>query len=192
MNFIKWIGILSFVLFVSCGGDKGTDDPPTDKEGGDQQTEEERVLEEHIDTVEPATPEDETQKKLTCNIQNYKNYIFDVQKMERLVEETGTGCYLLGVDFSDQNLTDAVFMKSNLKGAIFKAANLKGAQFIEADLTNAVLEDTNYMEAYFTDAILTGATYNEYSRITAWGKLFSGKGIRDPQGKGMIYTGPNN
>ncbi|MCZ0931873.1 MAG: pentapeptide repeat-containing protein [Oligoflexia bacterium] len=195
MKFLKWATVLSLVFFISCGGNKETANPSKDAK------EEDRILEEHAQAVEPIALKDQAvqseagkttdgiQKNLKCNIHNYSDYIYDFQEMNRLVTETGAGCYLPGVDFSDRDLTGAFLIKSNLKGAVFKGAVLKGTRFFESDLTNAVLEDTNYMEAYFRGAILTEVTYNEYDRGVAWIRSVNGQGIFDPKGEGMIYEG---
>ena len=195
---LKWISILSLILFISCEeNQKPTEKPeqqqiskaddentqkPSPAETKDQ-TQETDIINDYLE--EP----DEKQSGFKCDIHNYKDYVQDFQKMNQLIAETGKGCYLPGIDFSGKDLTNLVFTKSYLNGAIFKNAVLNGTKFISADLTNAVLEDTNYMSAYFRNANLTGATYNEYSATTAWIKSFTGQGIRNPEGKGMRYVG---
>ena len=124
-----------------------------------------------------------------CNISNYMEFVHDFQKIDRLIAETGMGCYLPEVDFSGEDLSNLVFTNSVLTGAIFKGANLYGAKFINADLRGANFEDTNYQDAYFRSAKLKGAFYNKYNSVTAWLKVLSGQGIRGPADKGMIYTG---
>ena len=206
MSFFKWVGMLSLVFFVSCGGGKKTDQRREKRNEAPKQGEESVMLENYIRNVEPVKPQDlegqsntegitdKTQnvpiQNLKCNISNYREYIYDFQKMNQLIAETGSGCYLPGVDFTGQDLTNAVFTKSDLRRAIFKTANLDGAKFIDADLTGAILEDTNYMEAYFRGATLTEATYNYYDGVVAWLRGVNGQGIQDPEGKGMIlYEG---
>ena len=149
------------------------------------ESEEELVSE----TEEEGESTELSQASYKCNVSNYQEYAYDFKKTDQLIAETGAGCYLPGVDFSGQDLAGAVFTKANLTGAIFRGVYLKRTKFIAADLTNAVLEDTNYMDAYFRSAILTGTRYNEYDSITAWIKVFSGQGIRNPESRGMIYTG---
>ena len=188
MKFIKLVVVFSLVFFISCRDKKAA---------VNENIGENEMLEEHIRTVEPIEPENQKDGIANgaqavsniCNIYNYKEYIYDFQKVNQLIKDTGHGCYLPGVDFTGQDLKNAVFIKCNCKGAIFKTADIKETQFMRADLTNAVLEDTNYMEAYFGEAILTGATYNEYNSAVAWAKFLTGEGIRDPQSRGMRYVG---
>ena len=138
---------------------------------------------------ETAQATEDTAQTAKCNIHNYKEYVYDYKKVNQLIAETGQGCYLPGVDFSNQDLTDMVFTQSNLRGAIFRNTNMDGAKFIKVDCTGCALEDSSYMEAYWRGALLKTATYNWYDFGVAWIRLFSGQGIRNPEGRGMIYTG---
>ncbi|MCY4321900.1 MAG: pentapeptide repeat-containing protein [Bdellovibrionaceae bacterium] len=196
MKLFNWIFVLSLSFFVSCGKDNKNQ----------KENQADRVLEDYVNEWKNAEPIDPNTieggatsvqikggeklpvEQLKCNINNYEDYIYDFEKVDKLILETGAGCYLLGVDFTGHDLEDAVFTNANLKGAIFTNANLTNTKFIKANLTNAVLTDTNYMKAYFRGAILTGATYNEYDSITAWIRFFSGQGIRGPEDKGMIFV----
>ena len=213
MQFFRWVFVFSLVFFTSCKGDKTTvhlERNQTEAESAPNEMEALQILEENKGEAEPEVSAEASEEVVTeadeivsetdesqaissevykCNASNYQDYFYDFQKVDQLIADTGTGCYLPGIDFSNQDLSDAVFTKANLKGAIFRGANLDGTKFIGADLTNAVLEDTNYQNAYFRSAVLTGTRYNEYDTITAWTKVISGQGIRNPEAKGMVYTG---
>ena len=207
MSFFKCTFIFSLIFFISCGEKKkasSNSNQPTEITA-----EEAEIIEDYVQQVEPVDPQEEIADSSAlieaeepieisnglkavsnkCNIHNYKDYIFDFQKVDQLIAETGAGCYLPGVDFSGQNLENAVFTQSDLRGANFKGAKLQGVKFIKANLTGANFEDSNYLHAYYRGAILTRATYNEYGAIKAWIRAFSGQGIRDPESEGMIYTG---
>lgn len=75
--------------------------------------------------------------------------------------------FLVGADFSNQdlrdddftkaNLREANFQNSNLVGVRFFAANLEAADLSGADLRNAVLDSARLVNANLTNARLEGA-----------------------------------
>ena len=208
LNAVKCFIVLGFVFFVSCQGGKSVDSETDNADRGQEQSEEpsedseesqEQLIDEYAEDAKLIDPESAEPKSKElqvasnpnspCNASSYMEYVLDFSKVALLKAETGAGCYLPGVDFSNKDLTNFVLTGADLRGAVFKGAVLEGTKFIKADLTNAVLEDTDYMTAYFREAVLTGVKYNEYDAITAWMKVLTGQGIRDPKSRGMVYTG---
>ena len=170
--------------------------PAIDSQDQDQTIEDETAQATEDETAQATedeitqTTEDETQMaESKCNIHNYKEYVYDYKKMNRLIAETGQGCYLPGADFSNKDLSYMIFTQSNMRGVILKNSIVTGTKFIKVDCTGCALEDSNYMEAHWRGALLKTATYNWYDPIVAWIRKLSGQGIRNPKGKGMIYTG---
>ncbi|MBC6416063.1 MAG: pentapeptide repeat-containing protein [Bdellovibrionales bacterium] len=131
-----------------------------------------------------------TQYKSKCNITNYKDFVDDFRKVDKIVRETGCsgkecigkGCQLAGADFKESNLRGFIFNEANLRGANFKMANIDGAVFTRADLTGANLE-TNLEESGFRDALLENATYDSMLRIHLAGWRL---GISSPEERGMV------
>ncbi|MBC6416176.1 MAG: pentapeptide repeat-containing protein [Bdellovibrionales bacterium] len=131
------------------------------------------------------------QDKSKCNITNYKEFVDDFWKVEKIVRETGCkdkecigkGCQLAGADFSNQDLRGFIFNNANLKGANFKGSNIDDAQFIEADLTGANLEGQLW-GANFVDALLENAIYDPL--LEHYYRAHSPLGISFPEKRGMI------
>ena len=88
----------------------------------------------------------------TCTIENYQDFIYDSEKTDNLIKETGTGCNLQEINFGGAHLTGADLRKANLTGVNFYNAYLTGANLSEADLLWA-----NLTEADLTGVDLTKA-----------------------------------
>ena len=99
---------------------------------------------------------------LSCNELNYKDYIWSVEKTQKLIAETGKGCNLIGADLTGADLIGAFLrwadlIGANLRGAVLTEAVLRGAFLTEADLTGADLREADLRGAFLTEADLTGA-----------------------------------
>ena len=90
-----------------------------------------------------------------CDHSNYHSYIWDRRMTNILIEKTGKGCQLQGVDFSYEDLS----------GAELKGANLRGANLREADLYLADLRGANLGGADLREADLSRAFYNSVTQF---------------------------
>jgi uncharacterized protein YjbI with pentapeptide repeats len=83
------------------------------------------------------------------------NVIFDKQGKEVY----STSSSLVGHDFSDTDLTGAVFDNLNLEGASFEYSNLSEASFVNTELYWANFFHANLEGAVFTGADIRGGDF---------------------------------
>ena len=110
-----------------------------------------------------------------CNKINYKDFIYNKQKTDQLIKETGSGCDLLGLDFRGRDLSKAdlrlaAFYEADLRGADLRGANLRSEADLKTDTGNQVVAmlllsmDEKGINFLFL-ADLTGAIYNDQTRF---------------------------
>ena len=67
-----------------------------------------------------------------CNETNYQDYIYNKQKTDRLIAETGQGCVLVIADFSEKDLRNAYLKQADLRGANLERTNLQDVEVFGA------------------------------------------------------------
>ena len=84
-------------------------------------------------------------EELFCNHSNYKEFIFDPDKMLELRDQ-GKTCQLGGLKFVDEDFRGAVLVGVNFRGSEFVFVKFNGANLFDADMTNTV-----HTGSYFND-----------------------------------------
>ena len=85
-----------------------------------------------------------SQGELMCNKTNYETYIRNKRLTRQLINQTGEGCQLEGINLSGKDLT----------GTYFNVANLRNANLVGAILTNATLEEADLSGADFRGTVI--------------------------------------
>ena len=184
------------VIQASLAVETGQEDT---REGSDIKVNQDDLVEDTQDIDTSAIEEQRLAKnesfEFPCNKTNYEDYIYDFQKVNQIVRQTGCtgkdcigmGCQLQGMDFSGKDLKGTIFSYANLTRSNFENANVKGAIFRRSDLSYANLK-TDIFLANFIEAILSFASFDDinYRVYDGVRGLMSGRGIRKPEKRGMI------
>ena len=82
-------------------------------------------------------------EELFCNHSNYKEFIFDPDKMLELRDQ-GKTCQLGGLNFVEEDFRGAVLVGVNFKDAEFWSVKFNGANLYDADMTNTEHVDSQF------------------------------------------------
>ena len=121
---------------------------------------------------------------LICYINNYKDFIFNPEKMKKLRVQ-GHACHLSGADFRSANLRGADlrgvnFRYTDLKGADLRGASLQNADLEGANLALADLRGANLSGANTENTFFEGAKYNDATDLPGFDLIFY------PERRGMV------
>ncbi len=108
-----------------------------------------------IDSSPSPPPEAET--STTCHRDNYRDFLWDSQKIDVLVAKTGRGCNLYEADLRGTDLTRADLYLADLEWAQLDGALLVNANLVDANLANASLVGANLTRADLLRANFEGA-----------------------------------
>ena len=137
---------------------------------------------------------------LSCNKVNYQDYIWSIEKTQKLIAETGKGCNLNGVKLREADLIGADLRWTNLiKADLIKAdlirADLIGAKLEGADLTAAKLQGAKLRGADLTGADLRVAKLQgadlrgvDLTRADLTGAYLRGADLRGANLRGAYLT----
>ena len=90
---------------------------------------------------------------LPCDEYNYLEYVWSTEKTEKLIEETGKGCNLVGTDFMK------VVGRWASTETYLEGADLRGADFRRANLTEAIFEGVDGFVGRWASSNLRGADF---------------------------------
>lgn len=128
-----------------------------------------RIIDPSLPLPIPATPEEAQlliKSKLTRQPDFFEGYNFEGWPLERVIFPAGTR--LLGAQFSQNNATHAVFSHCDLRKTKWKSVSGQSINLFGADLSLAIIEDTNFTSAEFSEAKIrdckiSGSTFNHAS-----------------------------
>ena len=111
-----------------------------------------------------------------CSVENYKDYIYNSVKTNKLIEQTGAGC-----DFTKANMDRVNFFEADLRGAIFDDTNLHKVNFNSANLANASFKNANLFRVDLRKAQLVETDFRgaELYRVMIKAANFTRADLRD-------------
>lgn len=114
-----------------------------------------------------AQPSFATSNNLTrCNATNYKEYIFDQDKVDQAQRESFINnnsfnwCDLIGADLSEQNLQGAILTHLDLKYIKCYKTNFDNADFTNVNLSFADCDGASFRATKFNRTNVSGANFS--------------------------------
>lgn len=107
------------------------------------------------------------QETTKCNASNYKDYIFNPDKINQMLEESRINysvqnwCDLRGVDFSGENLQGAKLFYLDLSYIKCEGSNFDGADFTRSNLSFANCKGASFKAANFHETQVSGANFSK-------------------------------
>ena len=127
---------------------------------------------------------------LHCDRKNYPEYIWNSDKTDILIEQTGKGCQLEKVYLTDQHLRWAYFVKANLRRATIRGKDISYAKFDNANLRDSVFINVKSNNTSFCGADLRDSKFSVRENIMHF-PVFDNTDMRGADLSDIYYTTPS-
>ena len=130
---------------------------------------------------------------LQCDFSNYKEFVFNPEKMQQLRAQ-GKTCQLGGLEFDDEDFRGADLVGINFQGSLFWIVNFEGEDLSDANMKGITCMESNFnnttlnQETDFTDAKLFDCKFRDANMREAIFKRTSFSGV---EMHGADVTGAN-